>query len=149
MIVQHPWFCKDLYTIINQKDISKNLKKNRFKMDNSYPLKLPKLPKLPKRPWILDPMFAGINLLSSCISCKRAVISVPSALPFSKMLVKVLTTGRNCRLSCSVMRLVSESGKMPEGIKFSLTHYKNCKSDLLWFSFQLLSYNLKKNYQFF
>ena len=90
------------------------LKRNCCKIKDNYPLKLFKLPKLPKRPWRLDPMFAGINLLSSWISCKRALVSAPSALPFSKMLLNVLTTGRNCCLSCSVIRLVSESGKTPE-----------------------------------
>ena len=125
MILQHPWYCKDLYTIITQKDISKKFwKKNYFKIENNYPLKLPKLPKLPKRPWILDPIFAGINLFSSCISCKRALVSAPSALPFSKILVNVLTTGRNCCLSWSVMRLVSESGKTPENKEWKMIRSK-------------------------
>ena len=64
-------------------------------------------------PSMVFPMFAGINLLSSRICFTSFLVSVASALPFSKTLVNVLTTGRNCCLSWSVIRLSSESGKTP------------------------------------
>ena len=58
--------------------------------------------------------FAGSRLVSWVACAKRALVSSVLALPFSKTAVNDLTIGRNCCLSCWVIRLVDVRGNTPE-----------------------------------